>query len=537
MAGWTLIAASDISDDGLSIVGYGTNPDGNTEAWIATIPQNMGTTTRYVWQESPSPAPPYTNWATAATNIQDAVDAADPGDTVLVTNGVYATGGRAVYGTMTNRVAVDKPLSLLSMNGPEVTIIQGHQVSGTTNGDGAIRCVYLTSGASLSGFTFRMGATRTDGDIEREQSGGGVWCEEYTDTMVSDSLFISNSASRYGGGVYFGTLSNCTLIGNSAGWGGGAYESKLNYCKLTGNSAGSQGGGAFGANNGELNYCTLTGNSAVNSGGGAYDGWLINCVLTGNSADVESGNGGGAAFSYLQNCTVISNSAYWEGGVTECILDNCIIYFNNGNIRANYDPGSTLRHCCTWPLPTNGLGNITNAPLFVDADGWSNLRLQSNSPCINAGTNVAWINSTDLDGRPRIVVGTVDMGAYEFQGPGFSEFIGWLQQHALPTDGSADFTDADTDGHNNWQEWKTWTVPTNPLSVLKLLSPQPEANGTLISWQSVLGHSYLLERATNANGSFSLLQGNIPGQTGTTGFTDTNAAAGNGIFYRVAVPE
>ena len=29
--------------------------------------------TRYVWQGSPSPGPPYTNWATAAHVIQDAV--------------------------------------------------------------------------------------------------------------------------------------------------------------------------------------------------------------------------------------------------------------------------------------------------------------------------------------------------------------------------------------------------------------------------------------------------------------------------------
>ena len=58
---------------------------------------------RYVDGNSGDPVPPFIGWATAARLIPDAVDAALPGDMVLVTNGIYATGGLAVSGTMTNR--------------------------------------------------------------------------------------------------------------------------------------------------------------------------------------------------------------------------------------------------------------------------------------------------------------------------------------------------------------------------------------------------------------------------------------------------
>jgi len=58
-----------------------------------------------------------------------------------------------------------------------------------------------------------------------------------------------------------------------------------------------------------------------------------------------------------------------------------------------------------------------NLPLFVDTNGWANLRLQPNSPCINAGNNSYVTNATDLDGNPRMSGGTVDIGAYEFQWP------------------------------------------------------------------------------------------------------------------------
>ena len=39
LTGWRLRKATGISDDGFTIVGYGTNPSGNREAWIASIPE------------------------------------------------------------------------------------------------------------------------------------------------------------------------------------------------------------------------------------------------------------------------------------------------------------------------------------------------------------------------------------------------------------------------------------------------------------------------------------------------------------------
>ena len=45
------------------------------------------------------------------------------------------------------------------------------------------------------------------------------------------------------------------------------------------------------------------------------------------------------------------------------------------------------------------------------------LHLQMGSPGINAGNNAYAVGTTDLAGRSRIVGGTIDVGAYEWQGP------------------------------------------------------------------------------------------------------------------------
>jgi hypothetical protein len=496
-------------------------PNGLSATVIIHVLENP---VHYVSQNNTNPVVPYLSWATAATNIQDAVDAAYILGTVIVSNGVYANGGKAVMSVysgymLTNRVAVMKQITVRSVNGPAMTTIQGYQVPSTINGSSAVRCVYLTNNTALIGFTLTEGATvifpGSGMDYAKVQSGGGAFSES-SSVLISNCVLVGNSAYIEGGGSYSGTLKMCLLIGNSvqAGEGGGSGGSTLDACILTGNSAAEAGGGACG---GMLNNCILTGNMVVYDGGGACYSTLNNCTITGNSA-AEAG-----------------------GGAFGSTLNNCIAYYNTATDGANYLTDSftgygSYNSCCTTPLPVSGTGNFTNPPVFVNASG-SNLRLQSNSPCINTGNNAYASGTTDLDGRPRIVGNTIDIGAYEFQ-PGISGlFIGWLAQFGLPTDGSADYTDPDGDGMNNWQEWRTGTNPNNASSVLRMLSPSNNLHGLNVTWQSVSGATYFLDRSSNLGSqlAFSTIQSNVAGQTGTTSYTDVTATNGGPYFYRVGV--
>jgi hypothetical protein len=480
---------------------------------------NASSTVRYVNLNSTNPTSPYTNWITAATNIQDGVDAATPSDTVLVTNGVYKTGGRRVSGSLSNRVVLDKTVTVQSVNGPRVTAIQGQgpHVPGDTR---VARCAYLTSGASLCGFTLAYGATLSTG-YATDFSGGGIWCESAS-AVVSNCVFDSNSATAYGGGAYQGTLKNCILSNNLSSYsgGGGAY-CVLDECIVTNNASGAPGSGAY--------YCTLN-----------------NCLVVGNELLGHTNPGGsGAAYSKLNNCTVFGNLAQSSsaGGTLSSTQNNCIVYFNvanSGTTASNYS-GGVFNYCCTTPLPAGGTGNFTNQPRLLNQTGAANLRLATNSPCINAGCNAFATGSTDLDGNPRIMGGTVDIGAYECQAPTSIISYAWLQQCGLPFDGTADLADTDGDGMNNWQEWIAGTNPTNRSSVLKLMTPVPTNNPSvrLLTWQSVSGKRYYLQRSTNLppQPAFTFIQSNIVGQTGTTSFTDTNAKGAGPYFYRVGVQQ
>jgi hypothetical protein len=472
-------------------------------ACLALAPFKLSAaTTHYVDAGGTNAVPPFTNWLTAATNIQAAIDVSTNGDTVLVTNGIYRTGGRVVSGVtnafsgpylpgtdptvpgpQTNRVAIMKAIILQSVNGPNWTIIEGVSVAAQR-----VRCAYLTNGATLTGFTLTNGLA---------QSGGGAWCLS-DNAFLSNCIVVNNQAAE-GGGVFSGTVENCILLNNHGVYeGGGALVSTLNNSVLTGNMAGGGGGGS----------------------------------------------GGGASFCVLNSCTVVSNLASAAGdGVSGGVLNNCVVYDNGGGYSSfgvNYDfyYYPNFNYCCTTPMPTNGVGNITNDPAFVNPTN-GDLHLQATSRCINAGINTYVVSGTDLDGSPRIMGGTVDMGAYEFQAQVTGAFSDWLQQYNLPTDGSGDYEDSDGTGMANWQKWIAGLNPTNPASVLAMTSVASTnaSSGITVSWQSVSSRTYYLQRASNlaTQPAFSAIQSNIVGQAGMTSYTDASATNGVPYFYRVGV--
>ncbi len=460
---------------------------------------------RYVNQASTNPMAPYSDWAHAATNIQDAVDAAATGDTVLVTNGFYANAGRQLSKwDVTNRVAVTNGLVLRSVNGPGSTFIVGYQPSGMSTMTNAVRCVSLGTGCLLSGFTLTNGSAGTGNAV----NGGALVCGYGSTAVVSNCVLVGNMALGGGGGASYGTLINCILSGNHGEGGGAAIDSKLINCIVTNNTA-SWAGGGLGCT---ATNCLFARNNATNYGGATGFSTLVNCTVVSNSLPAGSGgNGGGSYMDTVFNSIVYGNSA--PNG------PNC------------YSSG--LAYSCTTPLAT-GTGNITNAPLFVDTDG-GNFQLQSNSPCINAGTNAYAPPGCGLAGAPRIVGGTVDMGAYECQSPPLLAYYNWLQSYGLSTHASSLYADADNDGMNNWQEWVAGTNPTNAASALRLQSVTFAPPRLRLRWNSDTSHNYFVQRSTSLKPpmSFSFVCSNVPGRGATTEFTNTFVPTTGAVFYRI----
>jgi hypothetical protein len=111
----------------------------------------------------------------------------------------------------------------------------------------------------------------------------------------------------------------------------------------------------------------------------------------------------------------------------------------------------------------------------------------------------------------------------------------WLAQYGYISDQETVITNLGANGYPLWQSYVAGLVPTNPLSVIKMLTPHHVPPGVLLSWNSETGVDYWVEVAFGSAtpGLFGVLQTNIAGQPGRTTFRHNPAGRAGAAFYRV----
>lgn len=285
------------------------------------------------------------------------------------------------------------------------------------------------------------------------QYGGGLLLSS-SNTILNYVNFYGNSATEQGGALYINgsnpIITNSNFTSNTAtnsGSDGGAifiYQGspQLTNVRFVTNSANDTGGGiATGQGYGDLSNPVLLNavfeRNSSNTGGGIYFGEYLgrggSPTLTNVVFDRNTGNIGGAIYNIrnratLTNITFSNNTAATgsaiisNGDISQVSVTNSIFWNDQAtianNIITNADDGRTLVNNSLvqggYLSSDTNKPNLDVNPLFVDATS-GNLRLRGLSPAINIGSNDA-VNgiTTDVAGVPRIVAGTVDLGAYEF---------------------------------------------------------------------------------------------------------------------------
>ena len=131
---------------------------------------------------------------------------------------------------------------------------------------------------------------------------------------------------------------------------------------------------------------------------------------------------------------------------------------------------------------------------------------------------------------------TSSVARFTFQA--LDPFHTWLASYGLPSGGSADYLDSDSDGMNNWQEYLAGTNPTNGGSVFRITSSQMiSSTQFVVRWSSVSNRLYDVLRATNltagASGFVPLPRAtNLIGNPPANSWTDSVSRPS---FYRVSV--
>ncbi len=302
--------------------------------------------------------------------IQDGIDEAEDGDTVLVADGEYTGEGNT-------ELQIDNEIFLLSEGGPENCIINCEEEARSYG-------IRIYDAGVVSGFTV-TGATSC-----------GIKVDHVDDFLIDNCIIRDNAASsRYnifeGGGI---------LIRYS--------EGTVNYCIITNNSSYRDGGGVF-LTNSEVDFvnCEITDNLAYSDGGGIYCddesqlSLLKNCLITGNESN---DNGGGVALFTsntmdVRNCTFSENrsdngGAIYKFSTTRLRIFNSI-FWQNQAVRNPHllENRVDMLNCLVENGWDDGENIIDEYPLFVtpalQLRGNSDYFLDYESPCIDAGNESA----------------------------------------------------------------------------------------------------------------------------------------------------
>jgi len=212
------------------------------------------------------------------------------------------------------------------------------------------------------------------------------------------------------------TLSLCDLVANRAWRGGAVYieggELHLFHCRVTDNHAVGEGGAVFDAMGTLEAYdCLFALNEAGNDGGAIFSDLcalrLMGCSFGAN----VSASRGGAVYEYVGVEATVGNSIFWGNTDMSGEGESSQIFVNPSNLL-------DIDYSCVqgWTGAFGGEGNTGEDPLCVDLPA-GDMHLGPDSPCIDRGSNELVGTQLDLDGNPRILNGTVDMGCYEFPEP------------------------------------------------------------------------------------------------------------------------